>query len=150
MAQLFGPCDTLTSMSAQLEIRARALLAWALLVAIGLPSKWYEGPGKSLIVGQWWDLWGAAAVFFLARVFVTRLSALRLALVTWALLMLNEFLQLAEGPFWDTMRQTKIGAFVLGSDFSTLDIITISAGHLLAIVIDRKLVCTAALRSPQS
>ncbi len=117
--------------------RRKAIAAFAICVAIGVPSKWYEGVGEQLVQGQWWDLFGAAAVYFLARALFPFPPAVRVAGVVWVVLMVNEFLQLAEGALFERLRGNPVGAVVLGSSFSWLDVLVITVALVLVVPLDR-------------
>ena len=121
-------------------VRIRALAAAALFFAAGWPSKSYRGPLEELIVGGLWDVCGSAFVFFLSRTILAKVPLRWLAGGVWAALITNELLQLAEGALLDSLRQTRVGAVILGSSFDPWDLLAISIGVSIAALVDHKLV----------
>jgi len=59
-------------------------------------------------------------------------------IVVWALLMVNEILLIARHPVLARMRDTRLGAVVLGSSFSPWDVAVISLALLGAVWIDTR------------
>lgn len=118
--------------------RLRLLYATAVmvLIGIGVPGKWYRGPGWAFVAGEWWDFFGAMVIFFLARFALPSLPRERTALIVWTLLIADELLQLAHAPWLESARATRLGAIVLGSSFSVLDLLVITAGVGCALWID--------------
>lgn len=115
------------------------LAAIAVLLAVGIPSKWYTGPGERYVIGQVWDVCGSAIVLLTARVLFPRARSLPTALVVGALLFSNELLQLVHAPWLEALRATMFGRVVLGSRFNPLDLLAIAGAVVVTSVLDVRL-----------
>lgn len=112
------------------------LAAVAVLFAVGVPSKWYEGPGERYVVAHVWDVCGSAIVLLAGRLLWPRARPHVNALVVGVLLLGNELLQLVHAPWLETLRATLFGRVVLGSHFNPLDLVAIAASVGLAAFLD--------------
>jgi len=80
-------------------------------------------------------LWAVALYFVIAIFSLKRTFSFRFVL-TLILAALTEFSQLYHAPWIDGIRQTTVGALVLGNTFIWTDFLCYLAGAVLAVVID--------------
>ena len=116
------------------------LAAIAALLAIGVPSKWYAGPGAALVVGEVWDACGSAVVLLTARLLLPTLRPVTTGLVVATLLVGDELLQRVHAPWLETLRATAVGRVVLGNGFSLLDLAVITGAVVVTAVLDARFV----------
>lgn len=121
------------------RITIARLAAIAALLALGVPSKWYDGAGARYVVGQLWDVCGSAIIVLLGRLLVPRARPAANAAVVLVMLLANELLQLLHAPWLEELRATLFGRVVLGSRFNPLDLLAITAGVTIAAVLDARL-----------
>lgn len=117
--------------------RAR-LAAIAFLLAVGVPSKWYAGPGAAFVVGEAWDACGSAIVLLTARLLLPALRPVTTGLVVAGLLVGDELLQLVHAPWLETLRATAVGRVVLGNGWSLLDLAVITSAVAVTAVLDAR------------
>ncbi len=79
-------------------------------------------------------------VFFWLALFLPRASTARLAAGALGIAVAVEFSQLWRTPWLEAVRDTRIGALVLGQGFLMSDIACCVAGVALAVLIDRNAV----------
>jgi hypothetical protein len=112
------------------------LAAIAVLLAVGIPSKWYTGPAARYVVGQVWDACGSAVVLLAGRLLVPRARPSRNALAVGTMLLGNELLQLVHAPWLEELRATLLGRVVLGSGFNPLDLVVIACSVAATAALD--------------
>jgi Protein of unknown function (DUF2809) len=104
------------------ELRTRAILSIALVLALGLLSKFfYHGPAhvwvNDSLGGVFYVILWSLGVFFL----MPRRSPGRIAAAVLAATCALEFLQLWHPPFLQMLRHHLLGRSILGTDFDWTD-----------------------------
>jgi hypothetical protein len=127
-------------MSGKSRIRARTLIALAVVVPLGFVLKSYSGPTDWLI-RNWGAsicyevLWMLAAFLLVPR----RSAALPIALWVCAITIALEFLQLWHPPFLEAVRSNYIGQGLLGNVFVWSDLPIYPVGCALGWVLLRRI-----------
>jgi hypothetical protein len=119
--------------------RARLLAASVLFAALGVASKWYTGPGREVVVGQFLDYFGTTCMVLGLRAAFVRAPARRVAGAVLAILMAIELSQLLHGGFIERIRANRIGLLVVGACFEWGDIVAYLLGTATALWIDRRI-----------
>ena len=123
-----------------MPIRARILLALAIVTPLGFAAKWYAGPGRS-----WLNNWAASIIyelFFMLLVFliIPRKKAVApIALGVCAATIALEFLQLWHPAPLTAIRGTFLGRALLGTTFAASDLPIYPVGCLLGWFLLRRL-----------
>jgi len=108
--------------------------------AVGVASKWYEGPLRDVVIGQFLDYFGTVSMVLGARVVFVRASMWKVAGAVLALLMAIEFSQRLHGGFIERIRENRIGLLVVGACFQWGDVLAYLLGTATAVWIDRRLI----------
>lgn len=88
-----------------------------------------------IIVEYGGDTLWASGFYFLMRSIFIRTSPLKLAIIVYALGVLDELSQLWRAPFLNEIRSTYIGKLMLGQGFLWSDLVCYGVGTLLAFAI---------------
>jgi hypothetical protein len=111
------------------------LICLILLIPLGLATKSWHGPGEILVHNH---LGGMFYAMFFTILPVTVFPELSTAGAAGSALLFCtgiEFLQKVHNPFLDSVRDTFLGAVLLGSDFSYADFIFYATGCLLGALL---------------
>lgn len=117
--------------------RARLLAVCTIVAVIGAASKYYLGPGRSVVVGQGEDFFGTVFLILFLRVVFVRAAMWKVAGAIVAIVVAIEISQLFHGGWIDRARGTWIGLRVLGSSFEWADLLAYALGAGVAVWIDR-------------
>ena len=79
-------------------------------------------------------IWAGMFLFFLRMIFLN-VALWKLALINYALGVADEFSQRYQAPWFNAIRETKIGRLMLGVGFLWSDILCYAIGTLLAFII---------------
>lgn len=107
-----------------------------LLPALGLGSRRYGAQIPPFIAAYAGDTLWSTMIYATLAVLFRRWSPLRLAVLTFAISVADELLQLYHAPWIEWIRATTPGALLLGHTFLWSDIVCYLAGTLLAVAID--------------
>ncbi|SMC86911.1 ribosomal maturation YjgA family protein [Pedobacter africanus] len=107
-------------------LRFRYLILILVVIALGILSR--KVTGIPLIVG---DILYAVMMFFLVKMLLIRLSYLKAALISVSVCFLIEFSQLYNATWINNIRNTTLGALVLGHGFLWSDIIAYTIGTVV-------------------
>lgn len=109
---------------------AVAFLTWLALATRSHPT-WFS----------WWlqqyggdTIWAGMFLFFL-RIFFPRTSLLKLATINFCLGALDEFSQLYQGEWANSVRSTVIGRLLFGAGFLSSDLLCYAVGTLIAMLL---------------
>ncbi len=115
-----------------LKTRLKYSFITGVIILSGLLSR------KFSIIPLWvGDVLWAAMIYFILRFFYTRALARAIATGSISISYAIEFSQLYKAPWIDSLRQTFLGRMVLGDTFLWGDLLSYSAGILLAILLDK-------------
>lgn len=113
-------------------MRRRGIPVYAALacltVAAGLASRRYSAALPEFIGRYAGDTLWAAMVFWVLAVLWRRASTSRLAAGAWIIAVAVECSQLYHAPWIDAMRETRIGALILGNGFLWSDLVCYAVG----------------------
>jgi hypothetical protein len=104
----------------------------ALLVPLGLATKWYHGPGESWVHDYAGDILFAAFWVCALKAARPALPPARVGLVVFAACAAIEFTQLVHSPGLDRFRRTFLGHLLLGSGYEAADLAYYALGALIA------------------
>ena len=79
-----------------------------MFAAVGVASKWYEGPLRDVVIGQFLDYFGTVSMVLGARVVLVRASMWKVAGTVLAILMAIEFSQRLHGGFIERIRENLV------------------------------------------
>ena len=118
--------------------RSRALLAslGVATMALGLSTRRLPNVFPSFIAAYGGDALWAMLVYWLLAFIWPRVAPARLAVGTLVIAVCDEFSQLIDWQWLQTLRNTKLGALVLGQGFLWSDLVCYAAGIALAVFID--------------
>lgn len=125
------------SMLRYLNIRIAYLIAVITTIFLGLASRKYGHVLPSFVAENAGDVAWAIMVYFGFRFLFVRQS---LYLVIWISFFFSfsiEFSQLYQGDWIKQIRDTSLGALVLGKGFLTVDLFRYAAGIMLATFFDK-------------
>jgi hypothetical protein len=116
-----------------MKLRLRYLILIALIIVLGLLS-W-----KFSFIPLWiGDVLWATMVWFVVRFLLVKSTVKRITLISLVFCYAIEFSQLYKAPWIDSLRHTLFGRLVLGDTFLWGDLLSYTAGVLIAILIDMK------------
>ncbi|MFW5886843.1 MAG: DUF2809 domain-containing protein [Bacteroidota bacterium] len=98
------------------------LLILALLVPLGILTKFYAGPGSSFVNNHLGGVLYVVFFIFLASLFFPKTNALKLSLIVLAITCLLEFTQLIQTKFINELREYFLVHALIGSSFNLIDI----------------------------
>ena len=119
--------------------RLRYLFGCAIVVALGLASRRYAAVLPTVIARYAGDTLWAVMAFGVIGIVVPRWSSLRVALAALTVSYAFEVSQLYHAPWIDAIRDTRLGALALGSDFIWSDLLCYAAGVALCIGLEEAL-----------
>ncbi len=112
------------------------LILIAAAACLGILSRIYGALLPEILASFAGDtMWAFALYYIIALFFLKRTFSFRFFL-TLILSALNEFSQLYHAPWLDEIRNTTVGALVLGNTFVWSDMLCYLAGAVLAVVVD--------------
>ncbi len=119
-------------------MKQRFLYALAVLctVVLGLASRKFSAALPLFVAEHFGDALWAAMVYFGFCFLLINTRASRIALLSLLFCFVIEFSQLYQAPWINALRQTTLGALVLGKGFLPIDLLRYTAGVLLACVLD--------------
>ncbi len=121
----------------KLPRRIRLLLALGVTIAVGMASRKFHTPQPWHVQKELGDVLWATAAYWAIAFAVPVWRPGRVAIAAMVLAMLSEFTQLSHAGWLESLRQYRVGQFLLGSGFSWLDMAMYPIGAALAWVIDR-------------
>lgn len=131
------------------EIRPRNrpahTIALLIIIALGLASRRHGVHLPALLHKSAGDILWATAIFLLIGILRPLTPTRRVAAVTLAFSICDEFSQAYHVPWLDAIRSTPVGHLVLGSDFYWGDITCYILGVAIGLVIEQLLL---SLRRP--
>lgn len=99
------------------------LFSLIILIPIGIFTKYYSGPGFSVINNRLGGFFYVTfGIILLGSIFVKKISVFTISLLVLILTIIVEITQLFSHPLLDYIRSFWIGKMVLGNSFSWLDI----------------------------
>lgn len=119
--------------------RLRYLIGCAIVVALGLASRQYAAVLPAFIARYAGDTLWAVMAFGIIGIVVPRWSSLRVAFAALTVSYAVEVGQLYHAPWIDAIRDTRLGALALGSDFIWSDLLCYTAGVALCIGLEEAL-----------
>ena len=122
-------------------MKHRLLLILALLVPLGLATKFYSGPAEAWVHGHAGGLLYVTFWCLLVLAIWPRFSATAVAVGVFLVTSVLEFSQLWHPPPLEMVRSTFLGHALIGSTFSWSDFPYYGAGALTAVYIAR--ICTS-------
>lgn len=111
----------------------------ALVAAIGAASKYYAGPGRGVVVGQFEDFFGTVFLILFLRVAILHAAFWKVAGGIVAIVVAIELSQLLQGGWIERARATWLGMHVLGAYFEWADLLAYALAAVAAAWIDRRL-----------
>lgn len=108
----------------------------AAAIAAGLWWRSAANPAAPFLVKYAGDTLWALLIFLGFRCGLVRASVLRVALLALAFCYGIEFSQLYHAPWIDSIRNTRLGALILGNTFNAPDLIAYTVGVALGAVIE--------------
>ena len=109
----------------------------AIAIAAGLLSRHLADALPPVIAAYAGDVLWAFMVFWVFAVLAPRARTTVLAAVAFTVSVVVEATQAWNAPWLVALRETRIGALVLGRGFLTSDLVCYAVGVMLAAVIDR-------------
>ena len=119
--------------TSRLAVRFRLILLLAVLVPLGLATKFYEGSGSAWVQAHAGGFLYVLFWCFLALVIRPLLSPAVVGVTVFLITSILEFLQLWHPPALQMMRSTFLGQALLGSYFSWSDFPYYAAGAVVAV-----------------
>ena len=98
------------------------LLILALLVPLGILTKFYAGPGSSFVNNHLGGVIYVVFFIFLASLFFPKTNTLKLSLIVLAITCLLEFTQLIQTKFLNELREYFVVHALIGSSFNWMDL----------------------------
>jgi len=98
------------------------LLILALLVPLGILTKFYAGPGSSFVSNHLGGVIYVVFFIFLASLFFPKTNALKLSLIVLAITCLLEITQLIQTKFLNELREYFVVHALIGSSFNWNDV----------------------------
>lgn len=117
--------------------RTPYLIAVALTMLLGLASRKFSDELPSFVAENSGDAMWAMMVYFGFRFLI---NGKKLVLSLWLSLLFSfgiEFSQLYQDVWINRLRQTTVGALILGKGFLVIDLVRYAAGIVLAAFLDR-------------
>ena len=114
--------------------RFTQLSIFGLLLAVA--SKWYAGPGQSIVRGHLGDVLIVFAVYFLLRAVLPWLEPLRSAI---AVITLAFTVELFQGVGIFNSKLSPFAAYWLGQHFDLLDMLAYVLGAALSLFVEQQL-----------
>ena len=112
------------------------LLLIIFAAAIGILSRKYSSLLPDFIAAYTGDTAWSFALYFLLSLFLLKKSFAFRFYLTCLIAFVDELSQLYHAPWIDGLRNTTIGALVLGNTFIWTDLLCYLAGAILAVVVD--------------
>ncbi|MFH1297195.1 MAG: DUF2809 domain-containing protein [Bacteroidota bacterium] len=112
------------------------LILIILASALGILSREYSSILPGFLARYTGDTMWAFALYFVIALFSLKRSFGFKFYLTFLLAVLDEISQLYHAPWIDELRNTTVGALVLGNTFVWSDLICYLAGAVLAVVVD--------------
>jgi len=118
--------------------RSRTLLVClaATTIALGLATRRFPGAFPSFIADYGGDALWAMLVYWLLAIIWPRVSPARLAFGALAIAVCDEFSQMIDWQWLQALRNTRLGALVLGQGFLWSDLVCYAVGIAMAFAID--------------
>jgi len=114
-----------------LRQRVKFALITGLIILLGLLSR------KFSIFPLWLgDVLWATMIYFILRIFYPFAAIRNIVIASISISYAIEFSQLYKAPWIDTLRHTFFGRMVLGETFLWGDLLSYTAGILLAVFVD--------------
>lgn len=105
------------------------------LIWLALATRHHHEWFSPLIVEYGGDtIWAGAFLFFL-RMFFLKIDLWKLALIAYALGVIDEFTQLYRAPWANQVRATRLGRLLFGAGFLWSDILCYAIGILVAFIV---------------
>ena len=98
------------------------LLILALLIPLGILTKFYAGPGSSFVNNHLGGVLYVVFFIFLASLVFQKTNALKLSLIVLAITCLLEFTQLIKTDSLNRLREYFVVHALIGSSFNLIDI----------------------------
>ena len=110
--------------------------------ALGILSRKYGSFLPEFFATYTGDTMWAFALYFLLSLFLLKRSFSFRFWLTCLIALIDEFSQFYHAPWIDKLRNTTIGALVLGSTFIWTDLLCYLAGAVLAVIVDYSFIRT--------
>ena len=112
------------------------LIAVILTIALGLSSRYFNTLPHFIESHAGDTLW-AMMVYFLFRFFFVNRSKYVALYLTVSFCFIVEFSQLYQANWINTIRDTLLGALILGKGFLGIDLLRYSVGIVIAFIVDK-------------
>jgi len=112
------------------------LIAVILTIALGLSSRYFNTLPHFIESHAGDTLW-AMMVYFLFRFFFVNRSKYVALYLTVSFCFIVEFSQLYQANWINTIRDTLLGALILGKGFLGIDLLRYSVGIVIAYIVDK-------------
>ena len=99
---------------------------------LALATRWYKPYFPKIVVVYGGDVIWAGMFLFLLRIFFTRITLWKLALINYTLGVVIECMQLYQGGWYVQLRSTYLGKLMLGVGFVWSDLVCYAIGTLIA------------------
>ena len=123
--------------------RLRSIIAVALVIAVGLPTRLAPEVMPAFMVNYGGDVLWALMIFLLFNILLptpkTRQIALLALAVTWGI----EFSQLYQADWINTIRNVKIGGLILGYTFLWSDLLCYVGGIAVGVLLEKYVLQTS-------
>lgn len=113
------------------------MIAVAITILLGLASRKFSHLLLLFVAQNAGDVLWAMMVYFGFRFLLVRTSLLPAILLSFLFSFGIEFSQLYQANWINQMRDTVLGALILGKGFLTVDLIRYASGILIATVLDK-------------
>ncbi|HRI21627.1 MAG TPA: DUF2809 domain-containing protein [Panacibacter sp.] len=118
-----------------LKRRIICLLLFCFCIWLALATRLHQDWFHPFIVTYGGDTIWAGAFLFLLRIFFTKVSLYKLALIAYSLGVIDELSQLWQTPLLVAIRKTTFGRLMLGVGFVWSDLLCYAVGILMAAAI---------------
>jgi hypothetical protein len=99
------------------------LLTLALLIPLGLATKFYAGPGSQLVNNHLGGVLYVVFFIFLASLVFPKVRPLKISLIVFAVTCLLELTQMIQTTFLNQMREYFVVHALIGSSFNKMDLL---------------------------
>ncbi len=121
--------------------RIQYVIIVVVIVLLGLTSRRFSSWFPEIINLYLGDALWALMVYFIIKVFFPLWSIIKVGLIGLAFCFLIEISQLYQAPWINSIRQTTLGALVLGFGFLWSDLLAYTLGIVSGVIIDYMITC---------
>jgi glycopeptide antibiotics resistance protein len=119
------------------NMRIAYMIAVVITILLGLASRKFSQHLLLFIADNAGDVLWAMMIYFGFRFFLVRKSLLTAIWISVSFCFFIEFSQLYQEDWINQIRDTLLGALILGKGFLTVDLLRYTAGIIIATVVDR-------------